>query len=153
MPATPGGAVTQRSLTHEEQADAAVAYDDKRIVYKSKTNVQRAGNAKLNGAIPKRFKRIPDSTRIGSINFKASDCPPTIFDGVTARYARPTPAGKTANEALWSAGWNPQDPIVELFKRLEECYVIALVTEPPYTKEHIIDKAMVLEGYSWVVYC
>ena len=52
-------------------------------------------------------------------------------------------AEKTANEALWSTGWNPQDPIEELFERLEECYVIALVTKPPYTKEQMIDKAMV----------
>jgi len=40
-------------------------------------------------------------------------------------------------------GWYPQDPTEELFKRLEECYVIALVTKPPYTKEQIIDKAVV----------
>ena len=63
-------------------------------------NVRRAVNAKLNSAIPKRFKRSPDPTRIGSINFKAINCPRTIFDGLTARYGRPTPAEKTVNEAL-----------------------------------------------------
>ena len=93
--------------------------------------MRRAVNAKLNGAIPNRFKRSPDPSKIGSINFKASDCPQTIFDGLTARYGRPTPAKKTANEVLWSTGWNPQDPIEELFERLEECYVIVLVTKPP----------------------
>ena len=75
VPALPGGHITKRSLTREEQADAAIAYDAMRIVYESETNVRRAINAKLNGAIPKRFKRSPDPTRIGSINFKASDCP------------------------------------------------------------------------------
>jgi len=99
VPALPGGSTTQRSLTREEQADAAIPYDAKRIVYKSETNVRGAVNAKLNGAIPKRFKRSPDPTRISSINFKASDYPRTIFDGLTARYGRPTPAEKTANEA------------------------------------------------------
>ena len=70
-----------------------------------------------------------------SSEFNVSDCPRTIFDGLTAIYGRPTPAEKTANEVLWSTGWNPQDPIEELFERLEECYAIALVTKPPYTKE------------------
>ena len=143
VPAVAGGRATKRSLTREEQADAAVGYDANRIVYESETNIRRAVNAKLNGAIPKRFKRSPDQSRIGSINFKASDCPRTIFDGLTARYGRPTPAEKTANEVLWSTGWNPQDPIEELFERLEECYVIALVTKPPHTKEQMIDKAVV----------
>ena len=143
VPAVAGGRITKRSLTREEQADAAIAYDANRIVYELETNVHRAVNTKLNGAIPKRFKRSPDQSRIGSINFKASDCPRTIFDGLTARYSRPTPAEKTANEALWSTGWNPQDPIKELFERLEECYVIALVTKPQYTKEQMIDKTVV----------
>ena len=98
---------------------------------------------KLNGAIPKTFKQSPDQSRIGSINFKASDCPQTIYDGLKARYGRPTPAEKTANKVLWSTGWYPRDPIEELFERLEECYVIALVTKPPYTKEQMIDKAVV----------
>jgi len=126
VPAIAGGVITQRSLIHEEQADAAVAYNAKRIVYESETNGQS-----------------PDPTRIGSINFKASDCLHTIADVLTARYGRPTPAEKTANEARWSTGWNPQDPIKELFERLEECYEVALVTNPPYTKEQMIGKAVV----------
>jgi len=141
VPAIAGGVITKMSLTREEQADAAIAYDANHIVYKLETNVRRAVNAKLNGAIPKRFKRSPDPSRIGSINSKASDCPRTIFDGLTARYGRPTPDEMIANEVLWSTGWNPQDPMEELFERLEECYVIALVTKPPYTKEQMIDKA------------
>ena len=110
VPAIAGGVITKRSLTREEHADVAIAYDANHIVYESETNVCRAVNAKLNGAIPKLFKRSPDPSRIGSINFKASDCPCTIFDGRTARYGHPTPAEKTANEVLWSTGWNPQDP-------------------------------------------
>jgi len=94
VPALPRGAITQRSLTREEQADAAIAYDAKHIIYESKTNVRRAVNPNLNSAIPKRFKRSPDPTRIGNINFKASDSPHTILDGLAARYDRPTPAKK-----------------------------------------------------------
>jgi len=91
VPAIAVGDITKRSLTHKEQADAAIAYDANRIVYESETNVRRAVYVKLNGAILKRFKRSPNPSRIGSINFKASDCPRTIFDGLTASYGRPTP--------------------------------------------------------------
>jgi len=59
------------------------------------------------------------------------------------RYGRPTPAEKIDKKALWSAGWNPQVLIEELFERLEECYVIALVTKASHPKEHIINKAVV----------
>ena len=31
-----------------------------------------------------------------------------------------------------------------LFERLKKCYIIALVTKPPYTKEQMIDKAVVV---------
>ena len=102
VPAIVNGFITTRSLTCEEQADAAVAYGASHIVYESETNVYHTVNTKLNRAIPKRFKRSPDPTRIGTINYKASNCPGTIFDGLTTIYGRPTPAEKTANEALWS---------------------------------------------------
>ena len=46
MPAIAGGHITKRSLTCEEQANAAIAYDANRIVYESETNVRRAVNAK-----------------------------------------------------------------------------------------------------------
>jgi hypothetical protein len=40
------------------------------------------------------------------------------------------PAEKTENEGKWSEAWNPSEPIEELFDRLEECYVLALVNKP-----------------------
>ena len=45
------------------------------------------------------------------------------------------------NKSRWSTGWNPSNPIKELFNRLEECYVIAIVALPPYMMEQMIDKA------------
>ena len=68
--------------------------------------------------------------------------PPNHFRWPHDQKRPPTPAKKTANEALWSTGWNPQDPIEELFERLEECYVVALVTKLQYAKEQMINKAV-----------
>ena len=41
VPALPGGSITQRSLTREEQADAAITYDANHILYESEMNVRR----------------------------------------------------------------------------------------------------------------
>ena len=44
------------------------------------------------------------------------------------------------NESSWSARWNPSNSIKELFNRLKEYYVIAIISLQPYTMEQMIDK-------------
>jgi len=51
---------------------------------------------------PQMLQKKPDPARRGPMNYKASDCLSTIFDGLTTIYGYPTPAEKTAKEALWS---------------------------------------------------
>ena len=44
---------------------------------------------------------------------------------------------------MWAAPYNPSDPIKDLFDRLEECFVVALVAKPAYSTEQIVDKALI----------
>ena len=55
----------------------------------------------------------------------------------------PTPNEKTHNETMWTAPYNPSDPIEDLFDRLEECFVIALIAKPVYSTEQMVDKALI----------
>ena len=50
---------------------------------------------------------------------------------------------KTMNEANWAAAYNPNEPIEDLYDRLEECFVVALVAKPAYTMDQMVDKALI----------
>ena len=47
------------------------------------------------------------------------------------------------NHVLFNASWVASSPIESLFDRLEECFVVAMITHPPYTQEQMIDKALI----------
>ena len=47
------------------------------------------------------------------------------------------------NKIKWSARWNPSNPIEELFDRLKEFFVIAIVVLLPNTMEQMIDDAVI----------
>ena len=44
---------------------------------------------------------------------------------------------------MWEAPYNPSDPIGDLFDRLGECFVVALVAKPAYSTEKMVDKALI----------
>ena len=47
------------------------------------------------------------------------------------------------NKANWAAAHNPNEPIEDLYDRLEECFVVALVAKPAYTMDQMVDKALI----------
>ena len=77
------------------------------------------------------------------MTYKVNECPQTILDNLRNLYVRPTPNKRTHNETMWTAPYNPSDPIEDLFDRLEECFVVALVAKPAYSTEQMVDKALI----------
>ena len=132
---------TDPNWTTTEQKDADVLYDANKRVFDSEANVRRAVISALNEAVPRKYKRAGGNA-IGVKIYKPSDCPRTILNVLRTNYGKLGPAEKTENERKWSEAWNPSEPIEELFDRLEECYVLALVNKPEYTQEQMIDKAL-----------
>ena len=43
---------------------------------------------------------------------------------------------------MFAAPWNPAEPIETYFDRLEDCYVAAIISSPPYTMEQMITWAI-----------
>ena len=77
---------------------------------------------------------------VGKRNYRFTDDPKLILQGLQDNYGQMTPAEKTKMEADWSAAWKPSEPIEILFDRLEDCYVMSVAVKIPYTQEQIIDK-------------
>ena len=75
--------------------------------------------------------------------YKVNHCPRTILDHLRNLYGRPTPNEKIHNKTMWTAPYNPSDPIEDIFDRLEEWFVLALVAKPAYSTEKIVDKALI----------
>ena len=44
---------------------------------------------------------------------------------------------------MWADPYNPSDPIEDIFDRLEECLVVALVAKPSYSTEKIVEEALI----------
>ena len=126
--------------TTTQQRDAEATYEADKRVFDSEANVRRAINAALNNAVPRQYRG--SAATVGARVYKPNECPKSILNRLRDIYGRTTPAEKQANEALWSQDWNPADPIESLFMRLEECFVFALATKPPYTDEQMVDKAL-----------
>ena len=91
--------------------------------------------------MPKKYKRVDRG--IGAMTYKVNQCPRTILNHLRNLYGRPTPNEKTHNKTMWAAPYNPSDPIEDLFDRLEECFVVALVAKPAYSTEQMVDKALI----------
>ena len=53
------------------------------------------------------------------------------------------PNEKTHNKRIWAAPYNPSDPIEDIFDRLEECFIVALVSKPAYSTEQMMDTALI----------
>ena len=82
----------------------------------------------LNKSVPKKYKRFDGG--IGAITYKVNQCPRTILDHLRNLYGRPTPNKKTHNKTMWTAPYNPSDPIEDIFDRLKEFFVVKLVAKP-----------------------
>ena len=116
-------------------------YDGRVSIFTSQANVKRAIIAALNLCVPKKYRRVDGG--IGALHYKGNQCPKTILDHLRNLYGRPTPMEKTMNEANWAAAYNPNEPIEDLYDRLKECFVVALVAKPAYTMDQMVDKALI----------
>ena len=103
--------------------------------------MKRAIIAALNLCVPKKYRRVDGG--IVAQNYKVNQCPRTILDHLQNLYGRPTPMENTMNEASWAAAYNPSKPIEDLYDRLEECFVVALVAKPAYTMDQMVEKALI----------
>ena len=124
-----------------EQTNVRTLYDANKAVYDSQMNVKRAICDALNMAVPKEFRK-PVGNQIGQKVFTVRDNPRQVLTDLRTKYGTCTPNEKSANEAAFSAPWNPRDPIEALFDRLEDCYVFSIMAKPPFTMEQLIDKAI-----------
>ena len=109
------------------------------VIYTSQSNVKQAIITALNESVPKKYKRVDSG--IGTLTYKVNQCPRTILNHLRNLYVRPTPGEKTLNETMWAAANNPSDPIEDLYDRLEECCIVALLAKPSYTMKQMVDKA------------
>ena len=88
-----------------------------------------------------KYKRVDGG--IQSTMYNINQCPRTILDHLRNLYGRPTPNEKTHNKKMWAAPYSPSDPIEDLFDRLEECFVVALVAKLAYSTEQMVDKEII----------
>jgi hypothetical protein len=130
------------AATSVEATNLKTLYDSNKAVYDSDQNVKRAVNDALNIAIPKEFRK-PVGNQIGTKVFTVRDDPKQILANLRTKYGAATPADKANNEKMFNQPWNPNEPIEALFDRLEECYVVSIMSKPAFTMEQLIDKAIV----------
>ena len=88
-----------------------------------------------------KYKRVDGG--IGKMTYKVNQCPQTTLIHLRNLYGRPTPNEKNYNKTSWAAPYNPSNPIEDIFDRLEECFVLALVSKPVYTTEKMVVKALI----------
>ena len=121
-----------------EQRDADAVFNAQMVVYTSQENVKQAAIGALNKAVPKQYKR---TAGIGMANYKTNQNIRDIMAGLRDIYGVPTPDKKTRNEQMFAKGWIQGEPIEELFHRLEDCFIQAIMMKPAFTEEQLIDKA------------
>ena len=67
--------------------------------------------------------------------------PRAVLNTLRLTYGRPTPEENDALESVWNQGWQPLEPIDNLFLRLEECYITSLAFGVAYTIKQMTQKA------------
>ena len=84
--------------------------------------------------MPRKYKRANTVNQIGAKIYKANGDARKILDTLQYKYGKVQPSEKMRKNTLFNAPWATNDPIEELFDRLEECFVFAMITRPPYTQ-------------------
>ena len=75
-------------------------------------------------------------------SYRHNHNPRTILLALRTTYGIPSPAERNANDGAFAAPWNPAEPIETYFDRLEDCYVAAIISSPPYTMEQMMMRAI-----------
>jgi len=123
-----------------EQRDAQVAYNALRIVFDSEQNVRQAICDALNASVPTAYKKGV-GTGIGTVSYNVIMNPRAVLNSPRLTYGRPTPEENDALESVWNQGWQPSEPIENLFLHLEECYITSLAFGVAYTIKQMTQKA------------
>ena len=97
----------------------------------------------MNLAVPRKYKRANLVNQIGAKIYKANNDPRRILDTLRYNYGKVQPSEKTRNDTLLNAPSVTKDPIETLVDRLQECFVFAMITRPPYMQEQLMDKALI----------
>jgi hypothetical protein len=120
-------------------------YAAEKAAYLAQATITHAIIAALNIAIPKQFKRGTTALGgaiIGSASYRSNHDPRTILLSLCTTYSIPTPAERQVNDTAFAAPWNSNDPIETFFDCLEDCYVAAIITTPPFTLDQMINRAI-----------
>ena len=131
--------LTDSNMTRVQQRDEEAKWEGVKTTYASQINIRTAIIDALNDAVPEGYKT--SGQLIGARVYRADDCPRTILDNLQLTYGQITPGEKMLNQQRFSEGWATDQPIMHLFSRLEECFMIAMATKPEYTMEQLVDKA------------
>ena len=122
-------------LTHSQ-----TSYNALRIVFNSEQNVRQAICDALNASVPTAYKKRA-GTGIGTVLCNVTMNPRAVLNTLRLTYRRPTPEENDALESVWNQGWQPSEPIGNLFLYLEECSIASLVFGVAYTIEQMTQKA------------
>ena len=107
----PGPHVTLTdNLTDTQITNIQEEYKARKMVWYRQSNVNRAIIAGLNLAVLRTYLRAVAGF-VGTRNYRFTDDPNVILQGLKDNYDQMTPAEKTKVEADWSAVWNPSEPI------------------------------------------
>ena len=102
------------NLTDTQITNIQEEYKARKMVWNSQSNVKRAIIAGLNLVVPCTYRRVVAGA-VGTCNYRFTDDPKVILQGLQDIYIQMTPAEKMKMEADWSAAWNPSEPIEILF--------------------------------------
>ena len=107
----PGTHVTLAyNLTDTQITNIQEEYKASKMVWDSQSNVNRAIIAGLNLAIQCTYRRAVAGA-VATRNYRVTDDPKVILQGLQDNYGQMTLTEKTKMEADWSAAWNPSEPI------------------------------------------
>ena len=98
------------NLTNTQITNIQEEYKARKMVWDIQSNSNRAIIAVLNLAAPHTYQRAVAGA-IGTHNYRFTDDPKVVLQGLQDKYGQMTPAEKTKMEADWSAAWNPSEPI------------------------------------------
>ena len=109
-------------------------------IYQSQGNVRQATNKALTAAVPEMYRRARGN--VGPAVYTPTDSPRAILVSLQRRYGKQTPAEKEEAAQEWGRSWNPSKPIENMFFKMEELYVQAVIAEVPYTQAQLTDQVL-----------
>ena len=123
-----------------QQRDTDVQFNVASNIYNSQENMRQAINNALTITVPEMYQRAQGD--LGLAIYAPMDDPRAILLDLSHRYGKRTPAEKEDPMKQWVEPWNPSKPIENMFFKLEELYIQAVIAEVPYTQVQLLDQAL-----------